>query len=68
MEIKEHRCLHNLFGNRFPHQQINRILDISDTAWIPDRIEAIDALFESFKGEYYKEHCLRPQGTKFKKS
>lgn len=49
LEIQKHRNVHNLFGNNYPHQQIDEILDISNTVWIPDVIHAIDALFESFK-------------------
>ena len=59
MDIKEHRNLHNLFGVALPHEQINRILQISETAWQPDKIQAIDALLRAFKGDYYHEHCVR---------
>jgi hypothetical protein len=68
MDIKEHRNLHNLFWIERPHEQISRILTISETAWIPERIEAIDALLRAFKWEYYKESCLRKWDTKFSQS
>lgn len=68
MEIQDHRNLHNFFGNSFPHQQIEKILGISETVWLPDQLSAIDNLLKSFGGEYYKPHCLREPWTKFKKS
>jgi len=68
MEIKDHRNLHDFFGHRHPAEQIGKILDVSESVWIPDRIEAIDALIQSFGGELYKRHCLREPGAKYKKS
>jgi hypothetical protein len=65
--IKKHRALHELFDLDAPHQQINRILQISETVWEEDQLNAIDQLFKSFKGEYYKRNCVRDRGINYHK-
>jgi len=67
LNVKVHRNIHNLFGNLQPHSQIDRLLDISYTAWLEDRVQAIDDLFRSFDWKYYKDHCIRKGGTNYSK-
>lgn len=67
LNVKVHRNIHNLFWNLQPHSQIDRLLDISYTAWLEDRVQAIDALMRSFNWVYYKEHCVRKPWEVFSK-
>ncbi len=49
MKVGDHRNLHNFFGNSYPHEQINKILDIAQTALTPDFVDSIDKLLTDWK-------------------